>query len=222
MSAELSSALLEPEAIGLLQAHGIPYVEHAVANSAEEAVDIAERLGYPVVLKIVSPDVLHKSDAGGVVLGLQSGPEVRQAYEHILAAVAENTPEAEIRGMLVCRQAPPGLEVIVGALQDALFGSTVMFGLGGVFTEVLRDVSFRIAPVERHDAEEMIREIQGFPLLAGARGLEPCDLEALENLLLAVSEMVVTRPDINELDLNPVRVYAEGLAVLDARVLVAR
>jgi acyl-CoA synthetase (NDP forming) len=220
MSPNHSSALLEPQAIQLVQTHGIPYVGHGVAHSADEAVEISKQLGYPVVLKIVSPDVPHKSDAGGVALGLQTASDVRQAYERVLAAALVHTPGADIRGMLVCQQAPPGLEVIVGALQDALFGSTVMFGLGGVFTEVLQDVSFRVTPLERHDAVDMIREIRGFPLLAGTRGRTPCDLEALADLLLTVSEMVVARPDIQELDLNPVRVYTQGLAVLDVRILV--
>ncbi len=220
MSAKQSCALLEPQAIQLVQTYGIPYVGHGMAHSAEEAVQIAQQLGYPVVLKIVSPDVLHKSDAGGVALGLQTASEVHLAYERVLEAVIAHLPEAEIRGMLVCQQAPAGLEVIVGALQDALFGSTVMFGLGGVFTEVLQDVSFRIAPLERHDAMEMMQEIRGFPLLAGARSRTPCDVEALADLLLTISEVIVARPDIHELDLNPVRVYDRGLAVLDVRVLV--
>jgi len=222
MSTDQPCALLEPQAIQLVEAHGIPYVRYGVAHSSEEAVRIAEQLGYPVVLKVVSSDVLHKSDAGGVEVGLKSAPDVRQAYQRILAAVVTHVAGAEIESMLVCEQAPPGLEVIVGALQDALFGSTIMFGLGGVFTEVLRDVSFRVAPLKKQDATEMIREIRGFPLLAGTRGHTACDLDALADLLLAVSEMVVSQPDIHELDLNPVRVYAEGVAVLDARVLVER
>jgi acyl-CoA synthetase (NDP forming) len=220
MSPRQSTALLEPQAIQLLQTHGIPYVRHGMARSADEAVEIAQQLGYPIVLKIVSPDVLHKSDAGGVAVGLQSASEVRQASERVLAAVIAHTPRADIQGMLVCQQAPPGLEVIVGALQDALFGPTVMFGMGGVFAEVLQDVSFRVTPLERHDAIEMIQEIRGFPLLTGARDRTPCDVEALADLLLAISEMVVARPDIRELDLNPVRVYDKGLAVLDVRILV--
>jgi acyl-CoA synthetase (NDP forming) len=220
MSPKQSGALLEPQAIQILQSHGIPYVRHGLAHSADEAAEIAEQLGYPVVLKIVSPDVLHKSDAGGVALGLQTASDVRQAYDGVLAAVMAHTPGAEIQGMLVCEQAPSGLEVIVGALQDDLFGPTLMFGLGGVFTEVLQDVSFRVTPLERHDAVEMMEEIHSFPLLVGARGRPPCDLEALADLLLTVSEMVVGRPDIQELDLNPVRVYDTGLLVLDVRILV--
>jgi acyl-CoA synthetase (NDP forming) len=220
MTLKQPSAMLEPQAIQLLQTYGIPYVGHGTASSADEAVEIAQQLGYPVVLKVVSPDVLHKSDAGGVALGLQTASEVRQAYERVLAAVIAHTPRAEIRGVLVCQQALPGLEVIVGALKDALFGSTVMFGLGGVFTELLQDVSFRVTPLQRHDAVEMMQEIRGFPLLAGARGRTPCDVEALADLLLTISEMLVARPDIRELDLNPVRVYDRGLAVLDVRVIV--
>ena len=133
-------------------------------------------------------------------------------------AVRDAVQGAHIEGVLVCRQAPPGLEVIVGALHDATFGPTVMFGLGGVFTEVLEDVTFRVAPLERRDAEEMIREIKGHSLLAGARGQPRYDVSALADLLLAVSQTVTDRPEIRELDLNPVRVFEQGLMVLDVRI----
>lgn len=212
-------ALLEPEGVKLLEAYGIPYPSHGVARNAGEAVEIAERLGYPVVLKVVSHDVLHKSGAGGVALDLENAASVRAAYDQVLRVVREHVPEAEVQAMLVCEQASPGLEAIVGSLKDALFGPTVMFGLGGVFVEVLKDVAFRVAPLERRDAEEMVREIRGYPLLQGVRGQGPCDIDALVDLLLNVSQMVVDRPDIEELDLNPVRVYERRVMVLDVRVL---
>jgi acyl-CoA synthetase (NDP forming) len=212
-------ALLEPKAIDLLRAQGIPYPECGVSHSAKEAVQVAERVGYPVVAKVVSPDVLHKSDAGGVAVGLENASQVREAYARVLSTVDTRVPGARILGMLICQQALPGLEVIVGALKDPLFGPTVMFGLGGIFTEVLRDVSFRIAPLDRRDAEEMIEEIKGYPLLAGVRGEKPRDVDALVTLLLQVSQLVMQRPDIEELDLNPVRVYERGIQVLDVRIL---
>jgi len=219
MSKRQRSYILEPEAIQLLDVHGVSYPEHGVAHSAKEAIQIADQLGYPVVLKVVSPDVLHKSDAGGVALGLEDSTSVHEAYGKVLTAVSGHVPGAEVQGMLVCQQAPPGLEVIVGAVKDPLFGTTLMFGLGGIFAEVLKDVSFRVAPLERRDAHEMIREIRGYPLLTGACGRESCDLGALADLLIKVSRMVMARPDIRELDLNPVRTYEKGLLVLDVRIL---
>jgi len=220
MNRNQAGFLLEPEAIQLLQTYGIPYPNHRVAHSPQEAVETADRLGYPVVLKVVSYDVVHKSDMGGVVLGLEDARGVRDAYDQIQRAVGDQVAGAEIQGMLVCEQAPSGLEVIVGGLRDALFGPTVMFGLGGVFVEVLKDVSFRVAPLEHRDAEEMIREVQGYPLLAGVRGRTACDVSALVDLLGNVAHLMMDRPDISELDLNPVRVYGNGLLVLDVRVSV--
>jgi acyl-CoA synthetase (NDP forming) len=211
--------LLEPEAIKLLQAYGIPYPDHGMAATSDEAVQIAERLGYPVVLKVVSPEVLHKSDVGGVLVGLTDARSVRQAYDQIRKSVTDHVPGADIRGVLVCRQAEPGLEVIVGALQDALFGPTLMFGLGGVLVEVLKDVSFRVTPLDRQDAEAMVKEIQGYPLLKGVRGQPGADIPALVDLLVNVSQMVTEHPEVHELDLNPVRVYDKGVLVLDARIL---
>ncbi len=213
------SVLLEPEAISLLRDYGIPYPDHGVARSAEEAVDIAARLGYPVVLKIVSPDATHKSDVGGVIVGLDNDSSVADAYGQIVATVREHTPDANIQGVLVSRQADAGLEVIVGALDDAMFGPTVMFGMGGILAEVLKDVTFRVVPLERRDAQEMIREIRGWPLLEGVRGHPGYDVESLIEVLLAVSRMVAERPEIEELDLNPVRLFEQGLMALDVRVV---
>ena len=210
--------VLEPEAIRLLERYGIPYPRHGLAGSPEEAARIANDLGYPVVLKVVSPDVVHKSDAGGVVIGLEDAEGVRGAYQGILNAVQNAVQGARIEGVLVCKLAPPALEVIVGALHDVTFGPTVMFGLGGVFTEVLDDVAFRVAPLARRDAKEMIREIKGHGVVAGARGQPGADVSALADLLLAVSQMVTDRPEIRELDLNPVRVFEQGLMVLDVRI----
>ncbi len=219
MNGDLPGMITEPEAIALLREYRIPYPDYAIARDAQQAVEIAEGLGYPVVLKIVSSDVIHKSEAGGVAIGLEDGTAVRQAFGQILASVQGRHPGTSLQQMLVCRQAPAGLEAIVGALHDAMFGPALMFGLGGIFTEVLRDVTFRILPIRRHDAEEMIREIRGYPLLAGTRGQAGCDLHALADLLLSVSRMVSERPEIEELDLNPVRLYKEGLMALDVRIM---
>jgi acyl-CoA synthetase (NDP forming) len=209
----------EPDAVRILEQYGIPYPAHRFAQTAEEAIQGAEEMGYPVVLKIVSPQVTHKSDAGGVAVGLRNAEEVGLGFADIVARVKKAIPEGKIHGVLVCRQADPGLEVIVGALIDPIFGPTIMFGLGGIFTEVLKDVSFRIVPAERIDVEEMIQEIKGFPIITGLRGQKPRDLEALANLILAVSRLVSERPNMKELDLNPVRLYEQGLLVLDARIM---
>lgn len=212
--------VLEPEAVQLLEEYGIPYPVHGFARDAEEAAGIAEELGFPVVLKVVSPDVPHKSDAGGVLVGLEDGVAVREGFGAIVGRVSRAMPGAQFEGVLVCKQAADGLEVIVGALEDETFGPSVMFGLGGIFTELLRDVAFRVAPLRRRDAEEMIREIQGYPLLSGARGQAPLDVEALVELLLSVSQLVIDCREIRELDLNPVRVYEHGLLALDARMVM--
>jgi acyl-CoA synthetase (NDP forming) len=217
MTAPATRFLLEPEAIELMSGWGVPYPRHILARCAEEAVRAGEDLGYPVVLKVVSPDVLHKSDVGGVAVGLQSGPDVREAYGRILAKVCHHVPQARIDGLLVCQQAPPGLEVIVGMLKDRLFGPTIMFGLGGLFAEVFQDVAFRAAPLQRRDAEEMIQETRVYALLKGARGQAACDVAAVADLLLNISCLVIDRPEVEELDLNPVRVYSHGLLALDVR-----
>jgi acyl-CoA synthetase (NDP forming) len=213
--------LPEPEAMALLDAYGIPYPEHGFAQSVEEAVEIAGRLEYPVVLKVVSPQAMHKSDVGGVATEIQDAPGMVRAYTGILKSVREHLPGAQVQGMLVCRQAPAGLEVIVGALRDLMFGPSLMFGLGGIFAEVLKDVTFRVIPVQRIDAKEMISEIRGYPLLAGARGQSGYDVKALIEMLLAVSRLISERPEIEELDLNPVRLHEQGLEALDVRMMLA-
>ena len=219
-SGEAHLAMLETEAVELLSGYGVPYPAHGLARAVDEAVGIADGLGYPVVLKVVSPDVLHKSDAGGVVVGLQTADDVRRGFGNTLDRVRAEVPEARIEGVLVCRQAANGVEAIVGAIHDATFGPTVMFGLGGIFAEVLKDVSFRVAPLDRRDAEEMVCEIRGYALLTGARGQDPCDFDALVDLIMSVSRLVADRPDIVELDLNPVRLWPKGLMALDARMIV--
>ncbi|NIN67187.1 MAG: acetyl-CoA synthetase, partial [Anaerolineae bacterium] len=146
--------------------------------------------------------------------------EVRQGFATIVERVTSNAPQARIEGVLICKQASSGLEVIVGALEDVTFGPTVMFGLGGIFAEVLRDVTFRVAPLTRHDGEEMVQELRGYPLLTGVRGHPPRDVGALVNLLLSVSQLVMERGNIEELDLNPVRLFEQGLLVLDARMII--
>jgi acyl-CoA synthetase (NDP forming) len=212
--------ILEPEAAQILKQHDIPYPKHRIALSAQEAAAVSEELGYPVVLKIISSDVPHKSDAGGVMVGLEDADQVNRGYETIVNRVQSTIPDACVEGVLVCQQAAEGIEAIVGAVDDPIFGPTVMFGLGGIFIEVLNDISFGVAPLKRIDAEEMIRDIKGYPLLTGARGQVACDLDRLTDLLLAVSDLVMERTNIKELDLNPVRLYEDGLMALDVRIVV--
>ena len=212
--------LLETEAVRLLAASGIGYPDYGVAQSEWEAAEIAETIGCPVVLKIVSPQIVHKSDAGGVKVGLNGREEVIAAYRSIMNSAGIYCPEAEIKGMIVARQAPKGQEVIIGMINDDIFGKTLMFGMGGIFAELLNDVTFRVCPVDRENAESMIRETRMAKLLDGYRGAAGLDTEALADLLVKVSDMAVKNGDIGGLDLNPVVVYEKGLMVLDARVMV--
>ena len=214
--------MTEVESKQILHDAGIPVAMAEVAPTSADAVAAADRLGYPVVLKILSPDIAHKSDAGGVKVGPGSAVEVEAAFEEIMAAVKARQPDARIEGVAVQKMAAQGTEVIVGMSKDPQFGPVMMFGLGGIFVEVLKDVAFRIVPLEARDAREMVREIKGFPVLEGVRGQDPADLAALEALILKVSEFVEAHPEIDELDLNPVFAYKDGVVAVDARIVVAQ
>jgi acyl-CoA synthetase (NDP forming) len=210
--------LLEPEAYALLAHYGLPVPPHQMVSSAEEAEAAAANIGYPVAAKIVSPDILHKTEAGGVQLNLNDGGAVKTAFQQITDRARQ--AKATVRGVLISRMAPPGTEVIVGVTQDAQFGPVVMFGLGGVFVEVYRDVSFRLVPLAKRDAAAMIQEIKAFPMLQGVRGKRSTDLDALIDLLLNVSKIVEENLEIAEMDLNPIIVYEKGLSIVDVRVLL--
>ena len=177
-------------------------------------------MGFPVVLKIASADVVHKSDAGGVKLDLKTAKQVGKAYDDIMKAIKKEYPQAKIAGVSVQKMARPGVEVIIGMSQDAQFGPVLMFGLGGILVEILKDVSFRIVPLAKRDAREMIHEIKGYPLLEGYRGSEPVDVPNLEELILKVSEFVEQHPEVKELDLNPIFAYSDGAVAVDARVVL--
>ena len=216
------TALTEIEAKELLRQAGINVVETRLAVSKEQAVAVSQQLGFPVVLKIVSADVLHKTDAGGVKLGLKTAVQVGKAWDEIMKSVKKAFPNAKIEGVSVQPMAKPGVEVIIGMSKDAQFGPVLMFGLGGIFVEIIKDVSFRIVPLLKRDAGEMVREIKGFPLLKGYRGSEPVDIENLEKLLPRVSEFVEQTPEIKELDLNPIFAYKDGAVAVDARVILEK
>jgi len=211
--------LSEFECKRILRCYGIPVTSEALATSAEKAVAEARELGYPVALKIQSGEILHKTEAGGIRLDLASEGEVRAAYQEILASSKRFAPDAAIRGVLVQEMVQGGVEVIIGTTRDPVFGPVVMFGLGGIFVEALRDVSFRVAPVTRRDAEEMIREIRGYRVLEGMRGKPPADIDAIVEAILRVSQLVTDYADeIEEIDINPLVVFSRGAKAVDALV----
>jgi len=207
--------LMEHESKAVLESLGITTTGSAVAQTADQAVQIFRSLGCPVAMKVLSPDVVHKSDAGGVVLNIADEVGVRSAYAGIAAAFSGRN----IAGISVQRMAEPGIEAIIGVANDATFGPMLMFGLGGVFVEVLKDVSFRSIPITASDAREMIQEVRGYALLRGYRG-RAADIEALEKLLLSVSDFVMDNQDIAEMDMNPVFLYPQGYTVADARLIL--
>lgn len=212
--------LLEPEALAMVKAAGLPVIEHQTARSAEEAISAAGRLGYPVALKIVAREIVHKSDADGVQLDLRDAAAVGAAYRRVVEGAARLHCGARVEGVLVCRMARLGVEVILGVARDPQFGPALMFGLGGIFVEIYRDVAFRLAPISEHDATEMIREIKGFPLLLAARGRPARDLASVVRCLLTLSRLAESRPEIDALDLNPMILYEEGCVAVDAKVLL--
>ncbi len=214
------TVLTEVESKQLVASAGFPVVETKLAKSKAETIEISKKLGFPVVLKIVSPDIIHKSDIGGVKLNLTSAAQVDKAYTEIMAAAKKSNKKADIHGVSVQKMAKPGVEVIMGMTKDAQFGPVLMFGLGGVFVEVLKDVAFRIVPLARRDASQMVREIKGYPLLEGYRGQEPANITALEDLLLKLSDFVDKTPQIKEMDLNPIFAYKDRAVAVDARVIL--
>jgi len=213
-------SLLETEAKTVCMEYGIPVTKFELAKSEEEAVKFANAIGFPTVLKIVSPDIIHKSDIGGVIVGLKNADDVRHGYNQILQNVKKQDPKARIAGVLVQEMAPSSTEVIVGAIKDPQFGPAIMFGLGGVFVEVLKDVTFRVAPITEDDAREMISEVKAYPLLKGYRNTPPSDIDAITNILLSTSRLVTDHLEIKELDLNPVIVYEKGAKTVDARIIL--
>jgi acyl-CoA synthetase (NDP forming) len=212
--------LNEIESKEIIKSAGIPVVEAKLARTKAEAISLSKKMGFPVVLKIASSDVVHKSDSGGVRLGLANASQVSKAYSEILSAIRKNYPKAKIEGISVQKMAHPGIEVIIGMTKDEQFGPVLMFGLGGILVEVLKDVSFRIVPLTKRDANQMIKEIKGYPLLEGYRGQEPADIPFLEALMLKVSDFIDKNPEVKELDLNPVFAYKDGAVAVDARVIL--
>ncbi|MCC6956456.1 MAG: acetate--CoA ligase family protein [Anaerolineales bacterium] len=216
-----AAPITEPEAVQLLAEYEIPYPAHRFTTNLREAEEAASEIGYPVVIKAVSQDIVHKSDLGGVVTAIKSGQMLRKAYRQMKAAIKEKAPDASLQGILVCKQAEDGLEVIVGVKRDPAFGPVVLFGLGGIFTEVLQDTALRIVPFSKDEALKMINETRASLLLKGSRGFPAVDVELLARLLESVSQLAIEHTEIAELDLNPVRLYQDDLIVLDVRAILA-
>ncbi len=213
-------ALLEHEAKRILKLHGAPVHPDTLVKTADDAVTCAGKLKSKVALKIVSPDILHKSDAGGVRINLEGEGQIRKAFAEILENAKAFSPVADIRGILVSPMAKPGLEVIVGTKTDDQFGPVILFGLGGILVEILRDVAFRVLPLSPAAAKSMVDELKSSPLMDGFRGSPPLDKKSLRKLLLTVSEIVESYPEIEEMDLNPVLVHEKGVSIVDARILL--
>lgn len=208
------------EALSLIAAKGLDCTAFALAESPGSASEIAQKQGFPVALKVSSPDIVHKSDAGGVQLNLDTPEAVEKAYGELLARVKNSCPQAKIDGVLVNKMAPAGQEVIIGMNRDPQFGPIMLFGLGGVLVEIFRDVALHHPPLSREDALEMIQQIKGYPVLAGYRGQPPVDTNALADCLLAVAQLAEENPKIVEIDLNPVFAYPQGALVADARIIM--
>jgi acyl-CoA synthetase (NDP forming) len=216
------SILTEFESKRVLKQVGISVVETRLAKTQKEVVSLSRKMGFPVALKIASPDVLHKSDSVGVKLSLNNAAEVKKAYDEILKKVRKRYPEAVVHGVSVQKMVRPGTEVIVGTSKDPQFGPVIMFGLGGIFVELLKDVSFRVIPVKRKDAQKMIEEIKGYPILQGYRGEEPASLSALVDIILKISKWVEGSPWIKELELNPIFAYRDKAVAVDARIVLEK
>jgi len=217
--------LLEHEALALAEHYGVPVARYGIASSEGEVEEVVKSVGFPAVAKVVSPDISHKSDVGGVILNIKNSEEAVKAYRQIMENVRKNVSGARVAGVLYQKMAVPGyVEVIVGATRDPTFGPVIMFGIGGIFVEILKDVSFRVAPLEPEDAEEMIREIKTYKILEGYRGMPPRDIEAVKDILIRVSKLMLEVSDVQDIDLNPIMLYEKGrgAVAVDVRVILKK
>ncbi len=208
--------LTEFESKQVLADIGMPVTVQELATTKEECVAAATKIGYPVVMKLMAEDIVHKSDAGAVVLNVKDKAAVEATFTKLMAIKSQSKKQISVQEM-----APkPITEIIIGLTTDPQFGPALMFGIGGILVEIMKDVSFRIAPITDFDADEMVHEIKGFPLLNGYRGAPKADLAALKALLLKVSQFAIEFPDVDQMDLNPVFVYEKGVKVVDARIIL--
>ncbi len=217
---EERSLLLANEAQQVCDFHSIPTPKSFLTSNVNDSILKANEIGFPVTLKIVSPQIIHKSDVGGVILNVKNKEELENQYNKMITDIPRLAPTARIIGVLVSKMMPSATEVIIGAIRDNQFGPSIMFGIGGIFTEIYNDVAFRIAPIEKIDAWNLIHEIKGSRILEGARGQPPADIEAIADVLLSVSDLMVEHDRITQLDLNPVLAYSDGVCAVDVRIVV--
>jgi len=217
-----TTRLGELEGNELLKCYGFDVLPTMLAQDSAAAAEIADRMGYPVVAKIVSPQILHKSDANGVAVGLDSPEAVAAAFDQITVSARAYSPDAEIRGVLIQKMAPEGREIIIGMNRYPVFGPLLMFGLGGVFVEIFHDVVFRMAPIGRNEARRMIRSIRGYNMLRSFRGRPKADVDVLEKIMVCLSDLSMNHPEIKEMDINPLLVHEEGrgATVADCRIIL--
>ncbi len=211
---------LPDESLEIVKLFGIDAPDYALVKTAREAVEVSKEIGFPLVLKIASPDALHKSDMGGVAMDLKNVQEVERSYNKIIDNLKRNVPNARIAGALIQKQIPEATHLIVGGLYDEQFGPAVMFGLGGVFVELFKDVSFRIAPVTETEALEMVKEIKAYPVLSGYRGAKMLDITQLTQTIVNISELISNINAIKEVELNPLFVYEKDVSAVDARIIL--
>jgi len=210
--------LTEFESKNLLKEIGIPIPDQELATTKEETISIAKKIGFPVVLKLMAEDIVHKSDTGAVKLNIKNEDETAQAYDELMKIPSQSEKSISVQKMAD----EPITELIIGMTTDAQFGPALMFGIGGILVELLEDVSFRIAPITEYDAREQIHEIKGFPILDGYRGKPKADIDAIVKTLLTISDLVTKYEEINEMDLNPVFIYEKGLICVDARIILKK
>lgn len=215
----MSKALLEHEAKKILKENSIQVLEEYFCITLEEVLNAANVVGYPVVMKIVSPQIVHKSDAGGVRLNLKNEQELKNAYDSMLSTITSNVPEAEIKGVLISHYISKAKELIIGGLEDPQFGPVVMIGLGGIFVEIFKDVSFGVAPISKEEAYEMLEALKSYPIIKGVRGEKGLNVDEIANLVVKVSDFIYKYP-VKELDLNPVFCFDDKVVVVDARILM--
>lgn len=220
VNGESRLSLFEHEALRICQLYGIHTPRYEFAKNAEDAVACANRIGYPVAMKIVSPEILHKTEAGGVILGVSDEPAARTGFEQIMANAKRTNSGCRVNGIIVESMIPQGAEIIIGGLRDAQFGPSVMFGLGGVFAELVRDTSFRVAPISRFDAEDLIDDLRFSAILRGFRGRPVPDRDAIVDVLLKACRIMLDVPEIESLDINPVIMYDKTATAADARILL--
>ena len=212
------NVLTEFESKELFQEIGIPVPAQKLTVSKEETISAAEQIGFPVVLKLMAEDVVHKSDTGAVKLNIKNKEEIEQAYDELMKIEAKSEKKISVQKMAD----EPITELIIGMTTDPQFGPALMFGIGGILVELLEDVSFRIAPITEFDAKEMIREIKGFPILDGYRGKPKADIDAIVDTLMKISDLVTKNEEIHEMDLNPVFIYEKGIVCVDARIILKK